>query len=302
MNVKEILLELGYTNIVETSKEFRTRPIYRDSDNNTVLSIKKDSGHFIDFARNISGSFEDLIKITLNLKTIDEAKLWAAGKYDTSEQVKVSRPEIKSPRTFSKESLAKISPDHSYWINRGVSEGTLKEFKGGIVREGKMKDRYIFPIFNHKEELIGVADRDLISSKGSTRPKWKLVGDKSQWKYPLSNNHKEIKTLNEVILVESVGDMLALWDSGIKNVAVTFGLDVSVALINLFLRYDLSKIFIAFNNDSENNSAGNAAATKAKNKLLKYFDEKQVSIKLPTKKDFGEMSKEEIYKWKTSLK
>ena len=52
-NIKEVLFELGYTNIIENHKEYRTRPIYRDSDNNTVLSINKINGRFVDFARNV---------------------------------------------------------------------------------------------------------------------------------------------------------------------------------------------------------------------------------------------------------
>ena len=62
MNVKEILCDMGYSNNSEGPKEYRMRPIYRDSDNNTVLSVKKDSGRFIDFSKGITGSIEDLIK------------------------------------------------------------------------------------------------------------------------------------------------------------------------------------------------------------------------------------------------
>ena len=79
-NIKEVLLELGYSNIMDTSKAYRTRPIYRDSDNNTVLSIDKTSGRFIDFARNITGSFDDLVKLSLNLTTIEEARAWLSTK------------------------------------------------------------------------------------------------------------------------------------------------------------------------------------------------------------------------------
>ncbi len=96
--------------------------------------------------------------------------------------------------------------------------------------------------------------------------------------------------------------MLSLWDSGIKNVVVTFGLDVSVSIINFLLRYDIDKIHISFNNDQEGNSAGNMAAEKAKKKLLKYFDFGQVLISLPIKNDFGDMTKEEILEWKNKLK
>ena len=74
-----MLYELGYSNISEYPKEYRTRPIYRESDNNTVLRIDKSTGGFVDFAENISGSFEDLVKLTLRMKSIDEAQKWFAN-------------------------------------------------------------------------------------------------------------------------------------------------------------------------------------------------------------------------------
>ena len=91
--------------------------------------------------------------------------------------------------------------------------------------------------------------------------------------------------------------MLSLWDAGIQNTVVTFGLDVSLSLLNLLLILDPNEVILSFNNDSENNSAGNKAAKKAKRKLLRYFDSTQVKIKLPTKKDFGEMTRGEITTW-----
>ena len=41
--VKEILINLGYSNISEDSKNFRMKPVYRDSSSNTVLSVRKDT-------------------------------------------------------------------------------------------------------------------------------------------------------------------------------------------------------------------------------------------------------------------
>lgn len=302
MTYKDILIDLGYSNIIESAKDLRVCPIYRDSDNSTVLKISKDTGHFIDFARNISGSFEELVRLSLNLKNIDEAKQWVMAKDGYSSLTKeIRKPQIKMPKIFSKEALSKLVPDHSYWMNRGVSEETIRSFSGGIVREGKMKDRYVFPIYNHKQDLVGVSGRDVLVDKSFGRPKWKHIGDKSEWKYPLFFNYQIIKQKNQIILVESIGDMLALWDCGIKNTIVTFGLEVSVAIVNLLLRYDIDKIYISFNNDAENNSAGNEASKKAQNKLLKYFDREQVQIRIPNAKDFGEMSKEEIGEWKKNL-
>ena len=69
-DIREILEHIGYTNIKDLGKEFRMSAIYRDGDNETVLRVKKDTGFFTDFKESISGPFEDLVKITLNLKDV----------------------------------------------------------------------------------------------------------------------------------------------------------------------------------------------------------------------------------------
>jgi DNA primase len=94
---------------------------------------------------------------------------------------------------------------------------------------------------------------------------------------------------------------LSLWDAGIKNTIVTFGLEISVPILNILLKVDPNKIYISFNNDQHKNSAGNIAGEKAYNKLLRYFDKKQLEIKLPSKKDFGEMNTEEILQWQKKI-
>lgn len=302
-NLKDILLDAGYSNISDTGREFRMKPIYRESSSNTVLSVRKDTGHFIDFSKQISGSFADLIKLSLDLKSQDEAVKWLQDKGDGPLKVKKIKPEVKGPRILPKQFLDKILPEHDYWVVRGVSKETLKEFEGGVVKAGKMSDRYVFPIFNYKKELIGISGRDILwtATGESSRPKWKHIGNKSEWKYPLQINNRVIRTEKKIVLVESIGDLLSLWEAGIKYVMVTFGLDVSVAIINYLLKIDIDRIYISFNNDEENNSAGNVAAEKAKKKLLKYFDPPQVEIALPSKGDFGEMRPDEIGEWSQRL-
>ena len=68
-------------------------------------------------------------------------------------------------------------------------------------------------------------------------------------------------------------------------------------LASKFISQDITKIIVAFNDDSQNSGAGNRAAKKAEQKLLKYFDPDQVSISLPTGGDFGDMSKNQILDW-----
>jgi len=298
MNIREMLLELGYSNISEYAREYRTRPIYRESDNNSVLRINKSTGRFVDFAKSITGSFEDLVKLTLKLKNIAEAQHWVShngGGVESSESAR--KPLLRAPRVFPKDCLKKLVRTHLYWIKRGVSEQTISQFEGGVVLEGKMKNRYVFPILDGKSRLIGVSGRYIYDNKSSSVPKWKHIGDKHAWKYPLFLNHKIIQENKQVILVESIGDMLALWDAGIKNSIVTFGLEISPAIMGSLLRFDINKIYISFNNDSSQGGAGNTAATKAAKKLINHFDQDQVRVSLPTKNDFGEMNREEIKKW-----
>ena len=51
--IRDILSDIGY-NLQDLGKEYRARPIYRDSDSNTVLRIRKDNGNWVDFKENIS--------------------------------------------------------------------------------------------------------------------------------------------------------------------------------------------------------------------------------------------------------
>jgi len=296
MDVKEILLSLGYSNITEDSRNYRMKPLYRDSSSNTVLSVRKDTGYFIDFSRNIKGSLQDLVQLSLKLESVNDAEKWLSNtSYSSERKEAVVKPTLKQIKTFNKECLLKLSKDHSYWINRGVSEDTVSVFEGGVVGVGKMKDRYIFPIYNYKKELVGVSGRSIVDRN----PKWKHIGVKSEWKYPLQINNKILRSEKQVILVESIGDMLALWDCGIKNTMVTFGLEVSVAVISYLLRIDIDHIFIAFNNDEQKSSAGNQAAEKACAKLARHFDPEQIHVAIPEGScDFGEMTKEEILSWK----
>lgn len=298
IDYKQVLLEIGYSNILENAKELRVKPIYRDSDSGSVLRIRKDNGSFIDFARNISGSFEELVKLSLNLTSLEEAQKWLSGKYSYDRRkIKRVDAEISQIKIFDINLLKKLESNHSYWINRGVSEETLMKFNGGVVKAGKMIERYVFPIFNSKNQIVGFSGRDLIN-KGELRPKWKHIGQKFSWVYPAFLNRQELIDSKEVFLVESIGDMLSLHDKGVKNVLVTFGLDIGSGIINFLLKTDCKKIRICFNNDSNNNSAGNKAAEKSFKKLSLYFDERQITINLPPKKDFGEMNKEETLLWK----
>jgi DNA primase len=298
VNVYQILTDLGYK-LKDCGKEYRARPLYRDSDNDTVLKIYKDTGHWFDFKENISGDFSSLVGMTLKLEDTTKAKEWLKDKnFAFKNPTEVKKPLIKSSKKFDIEVLSRLEDDQDYWIKRGVDIQTLKTFKGGVAKMGKMKNRYVFPIFNSKDNIIGFSGRDITNL---SKIKWKHIGEKTEFVYPLFVNSEIIQQQKEIILVESIGDMLSLWQAGIKNALVTFGTSLSLAILNYSLKVDLKKIYISLNNDSNKNNAGNIAAEKTQARLSRYFDQSQLKIALPPKKDFGEMTKEEIVQWKNNL-
>ena len=298
VNVYQILTDLGYK-LKDCGKEYRTRPLYRDSDNDTVLKIYKDTGHWFDFKENISGDFTSLVGMTLKLEDPVKAKEWLKDKNFAFHQPKeVSKPLLKSTKKFDLDLLSNLENNHSYWNKRGINNETLSQFKGGVGKAGKMKNRYVFPIFDIKNNIIGFSGRDITNL---SKIKWKHLGEKNDFVYPLFLNSQTIEAQKEVILVESIGDMLSLYQAGIKNVLVTFGTSLSLGILNYLLKMDVKKIYISLNNDSNKNNAGNIGAEKTYSRLKRYFDDKQLKISLPTKKDFGEMNKEEILQWKNNL-
>ena len=189
--------------------------------------------------------------------------------------------------------------NHDYWVSRGISARTVSTFEGGVTFNGRMKNRYVFPIFDEHDELIGFSGRLL--DINMNLPKWKHIGAKSNWCYPLKWNYNLLLKLKEVILIESIGDMLALWEAGVKNTIVTFGIGISHSIIEFLLRIDAQRILISFNNDEQNNLVGNDAADKERRHLMKYFDDSQIIIAIPDYKDFGEMDGEQINLWKSKF-
>jgi len=316
MDVKETLQRLGYSNLKEYGKEYRTKPLYRDSDNQgNVLSIYKDTGYFIDHARSdIRGSLAELVKITLNLKTIQEARKWLGRDYETLEGENESIFKksyhqgsvhfINQNKIFHENNLNHLIPNHEYWKNRGISESTMDMFKGGVddgVEGGKFYGRYVFPIFNVHKEILGFSGRNLLKNESSSRAKWKHLGPVSKALYPSFLNEKFITKERQIILVESIGDMLSLWDGGIKNTLVLFGVNLTDDILYYLLKIKPKKIIISLNDDGESSKAGNRATQKIYNDLNSYFDEDLIQISLPTKNDFNEMSAQEIKRWANSL-
>lgn len=284
LDFKTILEGLGYK-LFDRGKEWRAKPIYRDSDSDSSLRILKDSGRWIDFARGTGGDFKKLVEIS-------------GGKFDGNLEPLIKKETIvSSDEIFDKSELENLQQDHSYWNQRGITNSTLELFLGGVIpktTKSSMYNRYVFPIKNNRNEFIGISGRWIGKKISKNIPKWKHLGPVDSWVYPAFLNKDDILNKKEIILVESIGDGLALWEAGVKNFLVLFGLKLGRAILKSLIAADPDKIIISTNNDSDNSFAGNNAAEKMQSNLFEFFNKDQVEIRLPKCKDWGESSKEEI--------
>lgn len=310
--IHDILTDLGY-NLSDKGKYWQCNAIYRDGDNRTALQIWKDTGIWKDFVANtpympfkklIELSCKDDVKISEIIASIENPE-------HSFLTIKKS-PKMETEVFFNHEEVKTLLPHYSFYNKKKISDKTLELYKAGFSMSGKMNGRFVFPIFDEHKRVIGLSGRHLLWKEGLSIPKWKHLGRKANWIYPFNiPNDKDvfkndIENKKEVIIVEGVGDSLALSEQGFYNHIVAFGLDLSSKQLSFLTSQQLNKITIATNNDSnKQENRGLIAAIKIYLKLIKYFDISKVEIKLPkckempNSKDFGEMHENniDIYSW-----
>lgn len=280
-DISSILIELGYK-LKKSNDYYQCKALYRGGDSDTSLAIYPQKNLVIDFVTSEKFSISHLIALTLNLKSDEEVKVWLDNKNYQLPILKIQEKKLEGEKIFPPEILKNLLQDHSYWQNRGISLEVLKLFNGGIGLSGRLKDRYIIPIFNGKNQIIGFNARTLIDSP----IKYKTIGQKKNFRWPLHINLADIKEKKIVILVEGVGCVFSLFEAGIKNCMCLFGTELSFPQLNTLLKLNLDKIIIATNNDGEN-GPGNEAAQKIYRKLNRYIDSRNLMIALPPGKDFN---------------
>lgn len=291
-DVREILSSIGYTNISQMGDYLRMKPIYRAANSAAPLSVNKKTGFFVDFGTSETGNFNKLIMLSLDCSE-EEAKKLTQSEYNYTEPVERRMEDI--PLVLNSEEIKILLPAYQYFNKRGISTETLQHYKSGLATQGKMSDRFTFPIINKKGQLVGLCGRDVTNYKAA---KWKCYGQKlAQWDYPYFFNKQELESSNSVILLEGISDMLALHEADIKNTLVLFGLTMGKALLSVLLSLNPSQILICTNNDEskpDGSTPGFDAAKKISTQLAKWFSSENIKICLPPKKDFGEMSKTSI--------
>lgn len=290
-SVKEVLESIGYR-LKRVGTNYMTKAIYRGGNNPTALSIHSKTGGWHDFVSGESGTLKQLVKKTIG-KDFD-----GTIEYSKIEDTFESLPEEAQLKTFDPKLLENLLPAYSYWNKRGISDDTLRLFKNGVGHRNEMYQRSVFPIYNPDGKIYGFAGRSILEDRV---PKWKLIGKKSEFIYPVYFNGDYITKSDHIILVESIGCVLGLWEAGIRNTLCLFGTSILPKRMCYLLSLN-KKVIIATNNDlDKEKNRGLIAAEKIKESLSQYFDDSKVMIFLPFSGDFNDQTKTENMKWHDDL-
>ena len=285
---QQSLEQLGY-DLQDCGNHWRSRAIYRNGKTNTSLIIYKDSGVWKDFGLdNQAKPFRALVKETL--KT-EDPKILKQYFSDAQESYIASEPKeekIEMEKIYPESYLNKLLPMKTFYEKRGISSKTQDDFKCGYAGGGKMYRRIVFPIYDLDNQIHGFSGRTI--TNGDNIPKWKHMGRKTNWIYPHHLSHDNIEKSAEVILVESIGDCMALYEAGFKNVLMLAGLDISNKMISYLNTFNLERIIIATNNDKTKEvNSGALASIKIASKLSSVFDLSLIKINPHLCNDFGDM-------------
>ena len=282
------LEKLGYS-LQDCGSHWRTRAIFRNGKTNTSLIIYKDSGVWRDFGGDEQAKpFTALVKETLKTEDPKALKEYLINNPNQKESFTSKEEVIEMEKIYPESYLEKLLPMKNFYEKRGVSSNTQDKFKCGYAGGGKMYRRIVFPIYDLDGQIHGFSGRSVTNDEHI--PKWKHMGRKTNWIYPHHLSHSNIEDKKEVILVESIGDCMALYEAGHDNVLMLAGLDISAKIISYLNSFDLKRIIVATNNDnSKDENTGALASIKVAAKLSSVFDLSLIKINPPVCNDFGEM-------------
>jgi hypothetical protein len=286
--IGEFLRERGYQ-LRDCGDYWTTRAIFRGGVRPASLTVWKRDGRFKDWVVGTSGSPEYLAKIISG----------AAPNFITEQDYIPQK--IVVPKIYSEKCLERLLPSYQMFSKRGISDETMRFFKAGLAQKGQLLRRVCFPCRDEQGKIIGFAGRWFSEALPTESfAKWKFIGRKTNFLFPGVLNRDEIDKARQVILVESIGDILALWEAGVKNTFCLFGTSLGKKHMSYISCFEAEGVVVALNDDEKQDGSnpGQEGAAKALEKLDKVLDAGVARIVKPTKNDFGAMSGEEIREWK----
>lgn len=224
--------------------------------------------------------FKDAIQYVLDVidHNIDDIKELDEAEAKRLEQVIRRRSKLVHHKRMEEDLMRHLSVSR-YFLDRGFSAEVIAEFNcGGEWHKVKTygEDRVIVPVYDPIEGFLiaftcRLLDDSLIES---WRPKWchalnfaeirkksveRTDAEKFHASSVLYNLHRASKHMgssNTIIIVEGPGDVMRMWDAGIKNVVAVLGTSFSKHHRSLLHKVGCSKVVCVFDNDDAGIKAG----------------------------------------------
>jgi DNA primase len=201
---------------------------------------------------------------------------------------------------FSPTSSSSLS---SYLINKKgykkqdlFEAGLSFEYRGRII--DFFKGRLIFPLLDHRDNVVGFSGRILTDDKTIAKyinTKETEAYHKGDMFFGLGAAKEEIKKLDQAIIVEGEFDVISSFKEGIKNVVAVKGTALTENQVSLLSRFT-KKVTLCLDQDT--------AGLEAMKRSLSILEKKGLltTIVVPSGKDPDEALKKDPYEFKKAIK
>lgn len=238
-------------------------------------------------------SFQDTINFVAEFLSIDNIDNIQANLNTNNSFIKRStilQSSVTKSKGVPREKIKQLlSVPSQYFIKRGFNKDILSKYDiGDCETEGKeMSGRAVVPIYDlDYKYMIGCSGRVM---DDNIKPKWKhSKGFKAEEHlYNIWFAQKYIQKTNEVIIVESPGNVWKLEENGIHNSVATFGAHLTDKQKMMLDISGAMKIIVIMDSDN----AGDIARKQIDEKCFKTYNIEHIRL---SKNDVAELSVEEI--------
>lgn len=245
-------------------------------------------------------SFQDAVLWVLSVveQDIDEVKELDSAEAQKMEQVIRKRSELVKHRRMENDLMRHLQPS-TYFLNRGFSDKVIKEFGcGGEWHKSHTygDDRVIVPIYDPIDGyLIAFTCRLLDDSHITPKsPKWchalnfaelrkrsseRTDEERFYASSVLFNLHRAKDHMGEsktIIIVEGPGDVMRMWEAGLKNTVAVLGTGFGKRHRALLHQVGCCRIISVLDEDEAGQKATNLVEKLCKD----YFDFRNVTLEV----------------------
>jgi DNA primase len=298
MDFRELLMNRVEVHDADEGEVMILCPFHGES--NPSLSVNESSGVFICFSCKESGNFAKLLAELDGITIRDAKKLLREG--ETEDQViqsiqknleDISEYDDDEERYYSVKSfhtkfpVVKGTPGEAYLQGRGILLEITERFDLRWGRDGVMKGRVVFPIYNPNGKLLSYGGRTV---QKDVKPKTRKVKSSISQLYGLFELLQTgKKRFPYLVVVEGEFDAMYLQGKGIYAVS-TMGTAALTTNQKALLKRHCELTVFCYDGDN----AGRRAQKKAVIDVRKYT--KCIGITMPEGKDPNELTDSEIKK------